>query len=136
MEPLEPAGHTGETEKPLDDSPAVEDRTIAPNVRELAGGQQVPAGIDWNIRNLAIVAAVVLGVLFLAFGWPTAYRYDTYGAYHALIRTNRFTGESESLTPQGWQRMEKPSPNPFDEALRDYKPSAPAVQPNPYDELL
>lgn len=54
-------------------------------------------------RGLVVVGLIVL-VLGAAFGWPTAYRYDHVGGNH-LVRTSRFSGESEILTEYGWRKV-------------------------------
>lgn len=41
---------------------------------------------------------------FLWFVWPTPYRYDRYqrDGMTTTIRTNRFTDDTQRLTPNGW----------------------------------
>lgn len=51
-------------------------------------------------REVFQTAGVVLAVLFLAYVWPTLYKYDHLG--QIPVRTNRFTGAVERLTLDGW----------------------------------
>lgn len=74
-----------------------------------------------------IISIIILTIILLiaAFVWPTMYRYDKY--HQTIVRTNRFSGESEGLTDRGWVKM------------RPYKPSVaetPAPAPAPHVEYL
>lgn len=50
-------------------------------------------------------AGLVLLLLFGWFVWPSKYRYDTMGTARVPIRTNRFNGDAERLTDQGWMKL-------------------------------
>jgi hypothetical protein len=61
-------------------------------------------------RKIVAIVALILLAFFAAFVWPTIYRYDQatfVGNQKALVRTNRFTGNSQVMTPYGWHRMEQ-----------------------------
>jgi hypothetical protein len=58
-------------------------------------------------REMLQTAVVVLAVLFLAYVWPTPYKYDRLG--QIPVRTNRFTGAVERLTLNGWVQGGAPS---------------------------
>jgi len=54
----------------------------------------------FNLRNLLKLSAVGCVVLFVIYVWPTAWEH--YKIRDATFRVNRFTGETQYLSPQGW----------------------------------
>jgi hypothetical protein len=57
-------------------------------------------------RRVYTAALVVATLAFLAFVWPTLYRYDRMAVEgnNLPVRINRFTGATEFLLPSGWRR--------------------------------
>ncbi len=55
-----------------------------------------------------IVIAAIIVLLFVIFTavfiWPTLYRYER--SYQTVVRINRFTGNAEMLTTEGWDKMQ------------------------------
>jgi hypothetical protein len=65
-------------------------------------------------KTITITLATLVVALLAVFVWPTAYRYDRtnfVGVSNVLVRTNRFTGNSQSLTPNGWHDMKPAAPD-------------------------
>lgn len=70
---------------------------------------------DWwlalapDLRVVLMQMAVLFGVpallvlAFLAFAWPTCWRYENASSH--LVRITRLTGTVSILTPQGWVRL-------------------------------
>lgn len=84
------------------------------------------------VNILAILVGSAFLLLFGWFVWPTQYRYDTLGTAHIPVRTNRFTGETERLTQQGWIKPAPPVDNPFDQIFgRDAAPRGTPDAPAP-----
>jgi hypothetical protein len=73
-----------------------------------------------KLRIIITIIVLTILVLFAAFVWPTIYRYDRF--FQTVVRTNRFSGESEALTPNGWNTMRR-------------EPPAPAIAPAPEKSL-
>jgi hypothetical protein len=53
------------------------------------------------MKNILITVALVVVFLFLAFVWPTKWKYDHVGK--SPIRTNRVTGEVQKMSAGEWR---------------------------------
>jgi hypothetical protein len=70
--------------------------------------EPVRAGIEkvrFSVGRRARILAIGAILLFLAFVWPTMYRYEHVEG-EALIRINRFTGSAELLGLAGWTPLD------------------------------
>ena len=62
-------------------------------------------------RLFSLVFVLVVALAFLAFVWPTRWRYDhiTVDKDTYLVRVERLTGHAEILVPEmGWTPAEQP----------------------------
>lgn len=56
------------------------------------------------LRIIISITILTIVIFIAAFVWPTMYRYDRF--YKTVVRTNRFTGNAEMLTTEGWDKMQ------------------------------
>jgi hypothetical protein len=73
-----------------------------------------------SAKNRIPIIIIVISILLLiaVFVWPTRYRYDRMvgaNGFQTILRTDRFTGETEYFNPSiGWVApTPTPSVNPF-----------------------
>jgi hypothetical protein len=86
------------------------------------------------MKSGLILGGAVAVLLFGAFVWPTAWRYDEYASPtgRVLIRTSRFgSGATERLGPYGWV---DPAP-PGTPLPRSATPCPEKTQKNMFDYL-
>src|SRR4051812_25314187 len=54
-----------------------------------------------NPKRWSILFAALVGLFWFIFVWPTAWQY--FKQHDQNFRVNRFTSETQSLTPYGWR---------------------------------
>lgn len=67
---------------------------------------------------MSVIFALPLLLLFIAFVWPTEWRYHHHNGY--LLRQHRMDGTIETFTKDGWVMIEAPT----EEAVTGHIPTA------------
>lgn len=64
----------------------------------------IPKPAPWRTAKVyVLLAGILIGVWFIAWVWPTGYKYEHHNG--RLVRIDRMSGEPELLAGKGWVRL-------------------------------